>query len=56
MITLGFLRHRVQIRKKLAQNIDFQPQNTARNLVLATQLSGVAVNTLIPQTTVTSTY
>lgn len=50
--------HQVSIRKKknLAQNTDLQQQNIARNLVFATQLSDVAVNTLILQTTVTSTY
>lgn len=49
--------HQVQIREKtLLQNTDFQPQNIVRNLVFATQLTGVAVNILILQTTVTSTY
>jgi len=43
-------------KKNLAQNTDLQQQNIARNLVFATQLSDVAVNTLILQTTVTSTY
>ena len=43
-------------RKTLSQNTHFQPQNISRNLVFATELPGVAVNVLILQTTVTSTY
>lgn len=55
IIPFSFHLHQILIRKNCPKTLIFTSQNGCQNLPFVTQFSGVAVNNLVLQTTVTST-